>query len=217
MADNKFKKKGFNAGAAYGDPMDNSKEVPVQHGLAADVDGENFAGDNNEHQALTAGNQENADTDSEPDGTADNVASTGRNVEDMSAPHDDLNDIATTGRNRRDVPMADREVDGVPANDPNLNDIPAGEDRTDDVRIGSPNVDDIASIDGSVDEIPSGNPNMTDVPPADENINDVPAADRSLDRLSDTESPEEWPQSAADRTRQSEEKNRNTEGENKRS
>lgn len=208
--------KGFNA-AAYGDPMDNTKNVPVQHGLAADIDGENFADGNDGHQALTAGNKENADTGSNSGPTVDNVTSTGRNAEDMSAPHDDLNDIAATGRNRRDVPMMERKVDDVPANDPNINDIPAGSNRTDDVRIGSPNVDDIASIDNTIDEIPSDNPNMTDVPPADEKVNDVAAADRSLDRLSDTESPEEWPQSAADRVRLNEEKNRNTEGENKKS
>ena len=209
--------KGFNATAAYGDPMDNTKDAPVQHGLAADIDGENFAAGNNEHQALTAGNEENADTGSESNQTVDNISSTGRNVEDMSAPHGDLNDIAATGRNRRDVPMVDREVDDVPVNDPNLNDIPAAGNRTDDVRVGSPNVDDIASIDGAANEIPANNPNMTDVPPANENVNDVPAADRSLDRLSDTESPEEWPQSAADRARLSEDKNRNTEDKNKRS
>lgn len=204
--------KGFNAAAAYGDPMDNTKDVPVQHGLATDIDGENFADGNNGHQALTAGNEENADIESKTDRTVDNVASTGQNVEDMSGPHDDSNDIAATGQNRRDIPMMDRKVDDVPVNDPNLNDIPAGSNRTDDVRVGRPNVDDIASIDGAADEIPSSNPNMTDVPPADEKVNDVPAADRSVDRLSDTESPEEWPQSAADRIRLNEEKNQDTEG-----
>lgn len=55
--------------------------------------------------------------------------------------------------------------------------------------------------------IPAADPNMTDIPPAGQGDNDVPPADRSKNRLSDTESPEEWPQAASDRI-QSNEKNK---------
>lgn len=56
------------------------------------------------------------------------------------------------------------------------------------------------------DGIPAADPNMTDIPAAEQRNNDVPSADRSKNRLSDTESPEEWPQAASDRIQSDEKK-----------
>ena len=71
------------------------------------------------------------------------------------------------------------------------------------VRADHNNLEEMGSI---RDGIPSADPNMTDIPAAEQRDNDVPSADRSKNRLSDTESPEEWPQAASDRIH-SDEKN----------
>ncbi len=64
------------------------------------------------------------------------------------------------------------------------------------VRADHNNLEEMGSI---RDGIPAADPNMTDIPAAEQRDNDVPSADRSKNRLSDTESPEEWPQAASDR------------------
>lgn len=67
-------------------------------------------------------------------------------------------------------------------------------------RVVSTDHNDLEEMGSVQGRVPAADPNMTDVPPTRQGDNDVPSADRSKDRLSDTEYPEEWPQAATDRT-----------------
>lgn len=66
-------------------------------------------------------------------------------------------------------------------------------------RVVSTDHNDLKEMGSAKEGLPASDPNMTDIPSADQGDNDVPSADRSKNRLSDTESPEEWPQAASDR------------------
>lgn len=67
-------------------------------------------------------------------------------------------------------------------------------------RVVSTGHNDLEEMGSAKGAIPAADPNMTGVPPRGQGDNDVPSADRSKDRLSDTEYPKGWSQVAADRT-----------------
>lgn len=71
-------------------------------------------------------------------------------------------------------------------------------------RVVSTDHNDLAEMGSAEGSIPVADPNMTGVPPLRQGDNDVPSADRSTTRLSDTEYPEELPQTAAERIRSNE-------------
>ncbi|MCM3610192.1 hypothetical protein M4S82_02950 [Planococcus sp. MERTA32b] len=188
---NDAQEKGFNSGAAYGDPKENTRKEqskPVERNekdspFHMDPDGNLGTGD----------------------GETGNGIHTGQRTDDLAAPGENLMDQAKTGRNRGGVPMMDRQIEDVPANDPNAAD--AGPINTgqgaENIRKTDSVINDLASIDVSDEGLPANDQAESEVPPADPSANDVPDADRSM-----SDSTGHLAQNAADRTRRNDDNER---------
>lgn len=188
---NDAQERGFNSGAAYGDPQENTQEKQKKPAERNENDSP-FRMDSDGN--LSTG-----------DGETGSGIYTGQRTDDLAAPADNLTDQAETGRNRGDAPMMDRQIDDVPANDPNAADAgPVNTDEgTENVRTTDSVMDDLAGIDVSDEGLPANDQAESDVPAADPAINDVPDADRSM-----PDSTEHLSQNAADRTRRNDDNER---------
>ena len=117
-------------------------------------------------------------------------------VKDMANDRNNVRDSADLTADEavgtQNTASSDRS-DVTPAN---INNVSPEKQKPRVVQADHNNLEEMGSI---RDGIPAADPNMTDIPSAEQRDNDVPAADRSKNRLSDTESPEEWPQAASDR------------------
>lgn len=181
---NDAQEKGFNSGAAYGDPKENThvqQKKPTER--------------KEEDSPYMTDSEGNVGAGAEETGSGIN---TGQRADDLAPPGDNLSDQAETGRNQGAAPMMDRQIEDVPANDPNAADagpVKTGEG-TENVRTTDSVIDDLSSMGDSKEGISPTNQPSSEVPTGDPTINDVPDADHSPSGSAD-----DLAQNAADRTR----------------